>query len=110
MTVAKRKPHWKLMPNIKDTLRVWPALLAMAILLAIVYWIAPQQIGIFVYSQCKLFAAGYSGYLLDRWIYPEDRVDAIGIDQSKIATDQKMAQYRRAGIVAACVIGTGLMS
>lgn len=91
-----------------DMLRMWPTLLATLATFGIVYWIAPQQVGLLVYSACKLTLAGYLGYWLDRWIFPNDRVE--NDDEMKVADDPERAQYRRTAIVCAALIASGLMS
>lgn len=91
-----------------DLLRMWPTLLVALITVAMVYVIAPQQIGILVYTIAKLSMAGYLGYWLDRWIFPLDRVGPTSDERN--APDQTAAQYRRAGIIAACLVASGLMS
>lgn len=112
MTEAiKRKPppgDSRFMRHFKDKVRMWPTLVATAILLGVVYHIAPQQLGILVYTLCKLTSAGLVGSLLDNQCFPEDRVDAPDMQQQ--ATDQQTAMYRRAAIVSAAVIASGLMS
>lgn len=91
-----------------DVLRMWPTLIVAAITFAIVYAIAPQQVGILVYTLAKLSMAGYLGYWLDRWINPTDRPSAPNPDN--VADDPIAAQYRRAAIVCATIIASGLMS
>lgn len=91
-----------------DLFRMWPTVLVALATCAVVYAIAPQQIGILVYTIAKLTMAGYCGYWLDRWIFPVDRPSAPNADS--VADDPTAAQYRRAVIVAAALIASGLMS
>lgn len=90
---------------LRDKLRMWPTLLAALPLLAIVYIVAPQQLGILIYKACALTLGSYIGYWADRWSFPNDRIDAdeaVGDDQ--VADNQIHAQYRRAAIVCATVL------
>ena len=89
-----------------DFLRGWPMLVLGLIGLAGVYWIAPDQLGNILNQQCKMFIAGYSAYWLDRLVFPNDRVDAP--DPDKEASDRTSAQLRRAIIIAAALVMSGL--
>jgi len=91
-----------------DLLRMWPTVIVALLTFAAVYWIAPQQVGILVYTVCKLSIAGYLGYWLDRWIFPNDRVESP--DPDKVADDPEMAQKRRAFLVGCCILAAGFMS
>ncbi|MEO8754842.1 MAG: putative holin, partial [Casimicrobiaceae bacterium] len=77
----------------------------------LVYWLAPQQVGILVYTLAKLSMAGYLGYWTDRWIFPDSRPSVPdGVDGDRLADDPTAAEYRRAAIVCAFVLASGLMS
>jgi hypothetical protein len=106
--VPKFESTGKAWERFVDLFRMLPTLISFAFLLLIVYKIAPQQIGILVYTLCKLTAAGYVGYWLDRWTFPADRVEAP--DEDNVADDPTVAQYRRTAIVCASLIASGLMS
>ena len=56
-----------------DMLRMWPTLVVAAVTVWVVHLLAPQQVGILVYTIAKLSLAGYLGYWLDRWIFPDAR-------------------------------------
>lgn len=56
-----------------DMLRMWPTLVLAGVTVGMVHWLAPQQVGILVYTIAKLSLAGYLGYWLDRWIFPDAR-------------------------------------
>lgn len=94
--------------QLADIVRMWPTLLVACATFGLVYWIAPQQVGILVYTVCKLSIAGYVGYWLDRWIFPDSRPSAP--DPNRVADDPTAAEYRRAAIVFGALISAGLMT
>lgn len=125
--------------ELSDMLRMWPTLLVALITFGIVHAIAPQQTGILVYTIAKLSLAGYLGYWLDRWVFPDARpgeqmkatnahrhleavaamdaqqVNADDIERGHDAAARQdwlnaAAQWRRAAIIIGTVIASGLMS
>ena len=94
-----------------DMLRMWPTLLVAAVTVALVYWVAPQQVGILVYTMAKLSMASYLGYWVDRWVFPDSRPTVPkGMDDDRLADNPTAAEYRRAAIISACVLASGFMS
>lgn len=125
--------------ELSDMLRMWPTLLVALITFGIVHAIAPQQTGILVYTIAKLSLAGYLGYWLDRWVFPDARpgeqmkatsahrhlevvaaMEPLQVNDGdiKLAHDAAArqdwlnvaAQFRRAAIIIGTVVASGLMS
>lgn len=94
--------------EIRDLFRMWPTLVVALITFALVYVIAPQQIGILVYTLAKLSMAAYLGYWVDRWVFPDPRPSSP--DPDRVADDPTASEYRRAAIICAAVVASGLMS
>lgn len=107
MVKRSTKRDWD---ELKDMLRMWPTLILMAATFALVWWLAPQQVGILVYTIAKLSLAGYLGYWLDRWVFPESRPASPTVPDAKTAEDTVAAEYRRAAIICASIISAGLLS
>lgn len=94
--------------ELRDVLRMWPTLVVALLTMALVYAIAPQQIGILVYTLAKLSMAAYLGYWVDRWVFPDSR--PCSPDPDRVADDPTASEYRRAAIICATVVASGLMS
>lgn len=76
------------------------------ILVALIAWVAPQQLGVAAYKLSLISLAGLSGYVLDRSLFPYARPD----DPTIMGNDARFAyaMQRRALIVAACILGVSL--
>lgn len=94
--------------ELRDLFRMWPTLVVALVTFALVWVIAPQQLGILIYTLAKLSMAGYLGYWTDRWVFPDSRPSAR--DPDRVADDPTASEYRRAAVICACIIASGLMS
>ena len=91
------------MGTIRSIIRGWPLLLIALALMAWVIAQEPQKLGNLGYGVAKMAAGGYSGYWLDRAIFPYARPDRVqGVVQGT-------AFKRRAWIVCACVLASSLI-
>lgn len=88
---------------IKDKLRAAPWLVATLGLLGVIVVLYPEQIGLFVWALCKVTAAAYVGYWVDRTMFRYSRPHQLRDSDAKRA-----AWFRRAIIVAACIVGVSL--
>jgi hypothetical protein len=79
-----------------DKSRAASLLVVSLILLAIVALVAPQQLGIVAYKGALLSAAAFGGYWVDRVLFANGRI----VEEYPDAH----AEYRRAIVVAACVL------
>lgn len=93
-----------LLQSIEDRLRASPLLLLCLPLIVWVLMQAPVKGGVFVYGIAKLFAFGFAGYWIDRLVYR--RTDRPHLQLC--SEERHAAWYRRAVIVAACIIVSGL--
>jgi len=92
----------RLRPFLADILRVWPWLVLGAIATATIAHIAPQQIGVLLWSLTKLCIGAWLGYWLHRSLFPYARPHQL--EGSAFAA----ALLSRAIVVAAVVIALGL--
>lgn len=53
--------------------RMSPGWVLAVALLAVVWWLAPQQLVVIVYKVALVVLAGVAAYLLDRWAFPYAR-------------------------------------
>jgi MFS family permease len=90
--------HFKRM---KDKLRLIDSLLVSLVLTAVVAWIAPQQLGILAYKGALVAGAIFMGYWADRRLFPFNR-------PHEHVLNSRHAEYRRAIIIAACLLAVGL--
>lgn len=86
--------------RIYDGLRVSDMLAVFLVLAIVVAMVAPQQLGILAYKGALLAGAVFGGYWADRRLFPYSRPHEF---YSSIHSE-----YRRAVIVAACVLAVGL--
>lgn len=77
-------------------------LLIAAVLLVIVYLIAPQNLPVVIYKLALVSLAGLMGYRLDRSLFPYARPDQCA------ESVKGMAMLRRAIIVAAFMIAVSI--
>lgn len=54
-------------------LRMWQAWLVSILLLVVIYFLQPQQIGILFYKTFFIFWGAAVGYWIDRWLAPYNR-------------------------------------
>jgi len=89
---------------IADKLRAAPLVVIFLIAFAITVFLAPAKAGLAVWGIAKLAFGGYVGYWIDRTCYrPESRPHRLdGISRGA-------AEKRRAIIIAASVVATGLL-
>lgn len=64
-------------------LRMWQAWLVSLIILAVIYYLQPQQIGVLLYKTFFITWAAAVGYWIDRWVSPYDRPNML--DSSDLA-------------------------
>lgn len=84
-----------------DRSRAASLLIVTLILLTVVLFVAPQQLGIIAYKGALLSAAAFGAYWIDRVLFPYSRPDQTIYDQTH-------SEYRRAIIVASCVLAGAL--
>ncbi|MEY2875975.1 MAG: hypothetical protein RLZZ373_3346, partial [Pseudomonadota bacterium] len=88
--------------------------LVLAILLsAATFTLAPQQLPVSVYKLSLVATAAVAGYWIDRALFPYARPDALldireGADHMTLCVLMASAMLRRAIIVAAAMLATGL--
>lgn len=90
---------------ILDKFRASPWLLATIPAAVAVALIAPYQLGVLVWSLCKLTLGAYLGYWIDRTIFPYAR-PGHAFDEGRHA-DGASASLRRAVIMAATILALG---
>jgi len=71
-------------------------------LLILVGAVAPQQLGIVLYKLTLVASAAWTGYWIDRGLFPYGRPDHVAPENFS------MAALRRAIVIAACVIGVSI--
>ncbi len=86
----------------EDLFRMAPWGAAALLLLAAVGGMAPQQLGVVLYKLALITTAAWTGYWIDRSLFPYGRPDRI---DAQLAS---MAALRRAIVIAACVIGVSI--
>jgi len=103
-----------------DKLRALPWLVLALIATAVVFVLAPQQIGVLVWSLSKLCLGAYLGYWIDRTIYPYARPHdlfsaASSLDARRLRNGARhmrqqaaIATLRRAAVMAAAILALGL--
>ena len=98
-------------PTLSDTLRGAPWLAAALLAAAVVFAIAPHQIGVLIWSLSKLAFGAYLGYWIDRSIFYYARPSEIG-GEANAALMQRVERMafmlRRAVIMAAAILALGL--
>jgi hypothetical protein len=92
-----------------DLARMWPMLAVCIVTVVGVWFIAPQQTGILLYSVAKISMGGYMGYWVDRLCFPCSRPGEPPHGEHR-AEDNTAAEYRRAAIVCAAMLALGLLS
>jgi hypothetical protein len=102
----------------------WCFLIALILFLLLAF-IAPQQVPVMLYKVGLVLAAGYCGFLLDRWVFPYAQpggylatpwAEGIGFKEGKAdhaiapyCTRQFLAAcYRRTAIICGCMLAVGL--
>lgn len=105
---------------IADRLRALPWLVFALIATAVVFVLAPHQIGLLVWSLSKLCFGAYLGYWIDRTIYPYARPHDLfhaaeryeGQKLRRAANHLRhqasLATLRRAAVMAAAIVALGL--
>lgn len=90
------------------------------VLVAVVAAIAPQQLGVIVYKVALVVLAGVAGYALDRALFPYARPHKYDVEYPVYGPGDEsglppsgwvpflVTQARRAIIVAAAMLATGL--
>lgn len=90
--------------DVADKLRAAPLVVIFLIAFAITVFMAPAKAGLAVWGIAKLACGGYTGYWIDRLSYRREsrphRLEGIS---------RGAAEKRRAIIIAASVIATGLL-
>ncbi len=90
------------MEKLLDKLRMSEWATTAAVLLSVIWWIAPQQLPIIVYKLALVTTFAFLGYWIDRRLFPEARIHELA---NKVWA---MGMIRRAIIVAAVVIAGAL--
>lgn len=78
-------------------------LLFTLLLLAIIWWAAPQQLTVSIYKLSLITMAAVAGYWIDRSLFPYSRPDQI-----KLVEAHSAAMIRRAIIVGAAMLAVSL--
>jgi len=105
---------------IADRLRALPWLVFALIATAVVFVLAPHQIGLLIWSLSKLCFGAYLGYWIDRTIYPYARPHDLFHMANRLASQDlrngarhmrqqaSLATLRRAAVMAAAIVALGL--
>jgi hypothetical protein len=80
--------------------RMWPAWIASALLLGLIYYVQPQQIGVLLYKTFFITWGALTGYWVDRWLAPNDR--------PHLSTNPEAAELRRCYVVCASMLSFAL--
>lgn len=88
-------------------------LLVALALVAVVWFVAPQQLPVSLYKLSLVVSAAVAGYWLDRALFPYARPDRIHLALQAASSDGQVialcaAMLRRAVIVAAAMVAMGL--
>jgi hypothetical protein len=92
--------------------RLSPGWIVLAVLLSVLYWIAPQQVPVVLYKSVLVVLAGVVGYLLDRWVFPYARPHSyLTANREDLCQSERLFLFacgRRAAVVAAAMLAVGL--
>ena len=88
--------------TLHSILRGWPWLVLAVLATLAVFYIAPHQVGVLVWSLSKISIGAYLGYWLDRSMFHQARPPEV--DEPV----RHHARYRRAIIIAAAMLSMGL--
>lgn len=90
--------------NLLDRIgHAWLWLLLSLLLLAVVVWLNPAKFGPYVWFMSKLLGAAAIGYFVDMGAFPGAN------PRFQEGIERGMSQTRRATLIAAFVIGAGLI-
>ena len=78
--------------------------IATCVLVAAVFFIAKQQIGVLIFKANMLTMASIIGYWIDRTVFPYSRPGHLQANKQI----QVHAEYRRAAIICAALLAVGL--
>lgn len=94
------------MNDLLDKLRAGPWLVLALIATVLVAILHPHQIGVLIWSLCKLSLGAYLGYWIDRTIFPYARPHTFVDERSPEShATARSCMIRRAIIIAAAIIG-----
>ncbi len=85
-----------------DLFRMAPWGVVAVLLLVLVGAVAPHQLGIVLYKLALTASAAWTGYWIDRGLFPYGRPDKIAPELFSLAA------LRRAIVIAACIIGVAI--
>jgi hypothetical protein len=85
-------------------LRAWPWLALALLAITVVFFIAPYQIGVLVWSLSKVALGAYLGY----WIHRSLNMDSIRPHLMEPGPEKNAVLLNRAIIIAATVVALGL--
>lgn len=86
---------------ISKTLRMWPAWVVSLLLLAVIYEVAPQQLGLIAYKALFLTLGAVVGYWVHVW--------ALGhVSDSANEKQLQHARYRRTAFIVGAMIAFAL--
>ncbi|MAZ33402.1 MAG: hypothetical protein CMO06_09685 [Thalassospira sp.] len=97
--------------QILDKLRAGPWLVLSLVMVLIVGWLYPHQLGVLLWSLTKLSFGAYLGYWIDRSIFYYGRPGDVPHDcNACMATTIRAVCYqlRRALIIASAILALGL--
>ncbi|MBU1692291.1 MAG: putative holin [Gammaproteobacteria bacterium] len=87
----------------KKSFRMIEWLLISLALLALIYWVSPQQLPVVIYKLALLTTSAWVAYWIDRTLFPYARPDASNMMWLQVA-----GQIRRAIIVGAAMIAVSI--
>ena len=90
--------------SIFDVARATPWLVITLLMLAVVGYIAPHQLGVLAYTLCKISAGAFLGYWIDRSIFYYGRPMELSGDKQAFLH----SCYRRAIIISATVLAAAI--
>lgn len=90
--------------RMKDVLEGSPWLWISLACVAFLAFYAPHQVGLLVWTLCKISMGAFLGYWIDRSVFHDARPGDLAGDP----VAQRGAKYRRAGLMAATIIASSL--
>ncbi len=95
-----------------DKLRMYPWLALTVVLVAVVYFIAPQQLEVAAWKALLISGAAYLGYWVDRNVFPYGRPHEL-LERAEAEPGEAYALYRAAGVAMirrAIIIGATVIA
>lgn len=99
-------------PNFKTIaqVRMWDWAVASIVSIGLVWWVAPQQLGVILFKCCLVAIAACLAFWVDHSLFKraQDRVEGSGTIGAGRDLYSSMCLIRRAMIFMACVLGLAL--